>query len=135
MTMIRPENLNASVKESAITLNHIHIGTKNIKASVDFYSNFFGFRKKFDHGSGVFLENQSGFLIAIDPVDDVPQFPQWFHIGFCLSSELEVQIIYQKVSQNNVKFAREIIRQEGEFASFFIYDPDGYKIEVSWHKE
>ena len=32
-----------------MTLNHIHIGTKDLKRSVDFYTRLFGFKKKFDH--------------------------------------------------------------------------------------
>ena len=80
-----------------MTLNHIHIGTKDLKKSVEFYSNLFGFKKKFDHEPGIFLDNEAGFLIAIDPVDEIPVFPSWFHIGFCLNTESEVQKIYQKV--------------------------------------
>lgn len=116
-------------------INHIHIGTKDLKKSVDFYSNIFGFKKKFDHDPGIFLDNEAGFLIAIDPVDEIPQFPSWFHIGFCLTSEAEVQKIYQKVKRNDIKIAREMMNEKDQFASFFIYDPDGYKIEVSWHNE
>ena len=67
-------------------INHVHIGTKHLNKSVDFYCKIFGFKKKFDHEPGVFLHNEAGFLIAIDPVDEVPQFPSWFHFGFCLNT-------------------------------------------------
>ena len=118
-----------------MNLNHIHIGTKDLKKSVDFYSALFGFKKKFDHDLGIFLDNEAGFLIAIDPVDEVPVFPSWFHVGFCLNSESEVQKIYQKVKEMNVKIARDMTDEKGQLASFFVFDPDGYKIEVSWHNE
>lgn len=118
-----------------MNLNHIHIGTKDLKKSVDFYSSLFGFKKKFDHDPGVFLHNDSGFLIAIDPVNEVPQFPGWFHIGFCLDSESQVQAIYRKVKEQNIKIARDMMTEKDQFASFFIFDPDGYKIEVGWHNE
>ena len=118
-----------------MNLNHIHIGTKDLKKSVDFYSSIFGFKKKFDHDPGVFLDNEAGFLIAIDPVHEVPQFPNWFHIGFCLSSEAEVQRVYRAAIEKGVRIARDMKSEEGQFASFFILDPDGYKIEVSWHNE
>lgn len=118
-----------------MNLNHIHIGTKDLQKSVDFYCSIFDFKKKFDHPPGMFLANKAGFLIAIDPVKEVPEFPGWFHIGFCLSSESEVQKIYQKVKEQNVRIARDMMSEENEFASFFIFDPDGYKIEVSWHNE
>ena len=32
--------------------------------------------------------------------------------------------------EKNVKIVREMKSQEGLFASFFIEDPDGYKIEL-----
>ena len=118
-----------------MNLNHIHIGTKDLEKSVDFFSALFGFKKKFDHEPGIFLDNEDGFLIAIDPVDDIPTFPSWFHIGFCLSSEAEVQKIYQKAKEMKAKIARDMMAEKDQFASFFIFDPDGYKIEVSWHNE
>lgn len=118
-----------------MNLNHIHIGTKSLKMSVDFYSEIFGFKKKFDHSPGVFLDNDAGFLIAIDPVDEVPQLPGWFHFGFCLGSEAEVHKVHDRVKELNVQIARDLMAEMGEFASFFILDPDGYKIEVSWHNE
>lgn len=129
------EAIQLGLRDGGMNLNHIHIGTKNLKRSVDFYSNIFGFKKKFDHDPGVFLDNEAGFLVAIDPVDEIPNFPSWFHIGFCLKSEDEVQTIYQKVRQYDIEIAREMMTENGQFASFFIYDPDGYKIEVSWHNE
>lgn len=117
-----------------MNLNHIHIGTKDLKKSVEFYSNIFGFKKKFDHDPGIFIDNESGFLIAIDPVDEIPKFPSWFHLGFCLNSEAEVYGVYKKVKEAKVNIARDMMAESGQFASFFIDDPDGYKIEVSWHK-
>ena len=120
---------------ASLNINHIHIGTMDLKKSVDFYSSIFGFKKKFDHDPGIFLDNEAGFLIAIDPVDEIPKFPSWFHIGFCLDSESEVQKIYQKVKQSDIEIAREMMTEKDQFTSFFIYDPDGYKIEVSWHSE
>lgn len=118
-----------------MNLNHIHLGTENLSKSVEFYSSIFGFKKKFDHEPGIFLENSSGFLIAIDPVDEIPQFPSWFHFGFCIETESEVFEIYKIVKEKNVTISRDMMNQKDEFASFFILDPDGYKIEVSWHNE
>ena len=117
-----------------MNLNHVHIGTKDLKKSVEFYTTIFGFKKKFDHDPGIFLDNEAGFLMAIDPVDRVPEFPSWFHLGFCLNSEAEVHELYKKAKDKNVKFARDMMTEKDQFASFFVFDPDGYKIEVSWHK-
>lgn len=121
--------------EDAMNLNHIHIGSKDLKKSMDFYSTIFGFTKKLDHDPGIFLENNAGFLIAIDPVGQIPQFPSWFHFGFCLKFEAEVYEIYKTVKEKNITIARDMMFKKDHFASFFINDLDGYKIEVSWHNE
>jgi catechol 2,3-dioxygenase-like lactoylglutathione lyase family enzyme len=107
-----------------MTLNHIHLGTKDLKKSVEFYQSVFGFQKKFDHGSGIFIENEAGFLIAIDPVDEVPNFPSWYHLGFCLPSEQEALEMHQKCKSLNVKIVRDLMYEKNQFASFFITDPD-----------
>lgn len=118
-----------------MTLNHVHLGTKDIKKSVEFYSRLFNFKKKFDHGAGVFLENSAGFLIAIDPVQELPQWPSWYHLGFCLDTEEKVHDLYHKCKEWNVQIARDMLHEKDQFASFFIMDPDQNKIEISWHNE
>jgi catechol 2,3-dioxygenase-like lactoylglutathione lyase family enzyme len=118
-----------------MNLNHVHLGTKNLKQSQSFYEKYFGFRKKFDHGEGVFLVNSSHFLIAIDPVEVLPTFPEWYHLGFCLDSETKVLEIYEKMKIAGENIVREMKRSSNEYASFFVKDPDGNKIEVSWHNE
>jgi catechol 2,3-dioxygenase-like lactoylglutathione lyase family enzyme len=118
-----------------MTLNHVHIGTIDISRSQKFYESIFGFKKKLDHGAGVFLQNNAGFLIAIDPVDALPTFPSWYHLGFCLDSENEVLSMHNRCKDLDVKIARDQMHEKDQFASFFILDPDSYKIEVSWHRE
>jgi catechol-2,3-dioxygenase len=118
-----------------VTINHVHLGTKDMRRAEEFYHRHFGFRKKSDHGSGVFLSNDAGFLIAIDTVEELPQFPDWYHLGFCLDSPDKVQDLYQAMKLAGVQIARNMKSSPGEFASFFVKDPDGNKIEISWHNE
>lgn len=118
-----------------MTLNHIHIGTKDLKKSQSFYESFFGFKKKFDHGDGVFLEDNSGFLIAIDPVDSVPTLPDWFHLGFCLDNKDQVKKKYNQMKEQGVEFSKDYQEYGEDAAAFYALDPDGYKIEVSWHND
>jgi len=121
--------------ETPMTLNHLHIGTRNLENSRQFYETYFGFKKKFDHAPGIFLEDEKGFLLAIDPVDNVPTLPSWYHLGFCLDSEAQVLNIYEKMKTAGVPMARDLMTEKEQFASFFVLDPDGYKLEVSWHNE
>lgn len=116
-------------------MNHVHIGTNNLGKSKEFYEFFFGFKKKFDHGEGVFLEDEKGFLIAIYPVNETPNFPSWFHLGFCLDSKTEVKAIYDKMVLQQVKFDKDYQEFGEDAAAFYVFDPDGYKIEVSWHND
>lgn len=83
-----------------MNINHIHIGTRDLKSSVLFYQTYFGFKKK-----------------------------------FCLDNEAEVIRIYDRMKSDGVSMARDLMKEPNEFASFFALDPDGYKIEVSWHNE
>ncbi len=118
-----------------MTLNHVHFGTKNLAAIQKFYETYFGFTKKFDHGSGVFLSDKKGFLIAIDPVAELPRLPDWYHLGFCLDSAEQVMSIYEEMKKGQENIVREIVALDNEYASFYVKDPDGNKIEVSWHNE
>ncbi|MDF1661086.1 MAG: VOC family protein [Planctomycetota bacterium] len=118
-----------------MTLNHVHLGTKDLAQSQQFYERFFGFKKKFDHGAGVFLEDSRGFLIAIDPVDSPHEFPAWFHLGFCLDNKEQVRAIYDTMKSADVSFVKEYQEYGEDAAAFYALDPDGVRIEVSWHKD
>lgn len=118
-----------------MTLNHVHLGTKNIAAFKEFYRRYFGFETKFDHGQGAFLTNSSDFLIAVDPVESLPELPAWYHLGFCLNSEEEVFKIYEEMKIGKANIVRDMLAEKGSFASFFVKDPDGNKLEVSWHAD
>ena len=118
-----------------MTINHLHIATKDMHRSMHFYTRHLNFAKKMDHGEGVFLQDSEGFLLAIDPVEDIPSFPDWFHLGFCMQNKEQVKQIYDSMAAAGVKFAKDYQEYGSEAVAFYAYDPDGYKIEVSWHRE
>lgn len=120
---------------ASMNLNHVHLGTKDLPAFQEFYKRYFGFEKKFDHGEGAFLTNESGFLIAVDPVESLPTLPDWYHLGFCLDNESQVYGLYEKLKSGGANIVREMRAEQGRFASFFVKDPDGNKLEISWHRE
>lgn len=74
-------------------------------------------------------------MIAIDPVDKLPEFPAWFHLGFTLDNPKDVKAIYEKMKTGGVRFAKDYQEYGDDAVSFYCYDPDGYKYEVSWHRE
>ncbi|MDH3590547.1 MAG: VOC family protein [Planctomycetota bacterium] len=114
-------------------LNHLHIGTYDLARSQRFYEDYFGFRKRRDHGPGVFLENDDGFMLAIDPVDDVPVLPGWFHLGFTLDDADTVKSLYARMEADGVEFAKKLMDFGDDAAVFYCLGPDGYKIEVGWY--
>jgi catechol 2,3-dioxygenase-like lactoylglutathione lyase family enzyme len=118
-----------------MTLNHIHLGTKDLAKSIEFYSSLLGFKKKFDHPPGIFLENEAGFLLAIDPVDELPSFPSWYHIGFCPATEQEALALYEKCKVLGIETIRDLMHEPDQYVSFYIADPGQNKIEISWHNE
>lgn len=118
-----------------MSLNHIHLGTKNLELIQSFYENYFGFTKKFDHGDGVFLVDRANFLLAIDPVEDLPKLPDWYHLGFCFEDAEKVLGLYEKMKTAGENIVRDLKQEEGLYASFYVKDPDGNKIEVSWNSD
>jgi catechol 2,3-dioxygenase-like lactoylglutathione lyase family enzyme len=121
-----------------MNLNHLHINVPDVSIARAFYERYFGFRFKLDHGDGVFLENNYGVLLAIDPFkkDEKPfEFPSWFHFGFCLSDPQTVKDLYHRMDSDGVEFFRELKEFGSDAVNFFCKAPGGYKIEVSWNVE
>lgn len=116
-----------------MTMNHVHLAAGNLAATRAFYERFFDFRLESQHGDGLFLRDAAGFLLALDPSDQAFGFPSWFHLGFCKSSAAEVLELYDRFRAAAAPILRELRCEEGQYASFFVADPDGLRIEVSWH--
>lgn len=118
-----------------MTPNHVHLASTRVEDTVAFYERFFGFFVSAKHGAGFFLRNAEGFLIALDPTETPHEFPAWFHLGFCLSSERAVHELHAVFGAAGIEPVRKLLAEPGEHASFYVQDPDGVRIEVSWHAE
>lgn len=118
-----------------MTLNHVHLGCIHFEECKTFYQSFFGFRVESQLGRGVFMRNASGFLLVLDPVKEPHLFPEWFHLGFCQEKESRVYELHEQFRHAGAKIVRELVAEEGEYAAFYVEDPDGVRIEVSWHAQ
>ena len=118
-----------------MTINHVHLAATDVAKTQAFYEDYFDFQVKHKHGNGVFLQDASGFLIALDPMEGPAEYPPWFHLGFCLDAAEEVHALHKRVIDGNAKIVRKLLAEPDEFASFYLADPDGCRIEVSWHAE
>lgn len=121
-----------------MNLNHLHINVPDVSVARAFYERYFDFRFKFEHGDGVFLEDERGFLLAIDPLaagESVNEFPAWFHFGFCLADAQAVQSVYKHMIADGVEFYRELKEFGSDAVNFYCKAPGGYKLEVSWNRD
>ena len=54
---------------------------------------------------------------------------------FCLSSAADVKQIAESLETAGCRFAKPYQEYGDEAVALYCFDPDGYKIEVSWHVE
>jgi len=112
-----------------MTLSHIQLNTPKLEEQASFYEEYFGFKRK-KHGKGWFLWNQAGFLMAVNPLEEMPVMPSWFHIGFRYETKDEVNALHSKLKLNG--FAVGQIDDSDYYMQFRFPDPSGYIVEVFW---
>lgn len=112
-------------------MNHIQLNTADVEAAAKFYGHFFDFTVQKRHGNGLFLWNQLGFMMAVNPLPENPVFPDWFHIGFRFDTPEEVKSLYKKMTVENSPIKAEL-QEHDDFVFFRCLDPTGYVVEVFW---
>ncbi len=112
-------------------LNHLHLAVNNLAESRSFYETYLGFKERVFHGKCLFLSNDVGFDLALDPECQPESFPKWFHFGIRMKSAQEVKDLFGKLSQHP-KFILRKLEEYPDFVFFHAADADGYKIEVYW---
>lgn len=118
-------------------LNHLHIAVPDVKKAQHFYETFFNFKVAFEHGTCLFLKDDVGFLLAIDPLEknEKVNFPSWYHFGFCVDSAAKVKELYSRMKDSGVEFARDYKEFGDAGANFLCWSPGPFKMEVSWNKD
>jgi catechol 2,3-dioxygenase-like lactoylglutathione lyase family enzyme len=127
-------------------LAHIHLLSTDPQRSVDFYVDNLGFRyfgrqiiekARYitDHwmpeGTEIaFVRDLAGSEIAIEKAAAVEKFPAWFHFGFLLRNEAEVEDLYNRMRTNGVSLRK--LTREGSILGFRAYDPDSYLLEFCY---
>ncbi len=118
-------------------LNHLHLTSPNVEASVAFYRDFFDFSHAKKQESGAyFLHNREGFMIAIGPDEHTGRgekvsMPEWFHYGFRLPSMEAVEDLYVKL-QTSGQHIVEPLTKYADFVFFRCEDPAGFRLEIYW---
>ncbi len=112
-----------------MTLGHIQLNTPKLEEQVCFYEKYFDFKRK-AHGKGWFLWNRAGFLMAVNPIEESPVMPSWFHIGFRYETKNEVSALYDRLKSNGFPVGE--IDSYDDYVQFRFPDPTGYVVEIFW---
>ena len=112
-------------------INHLHLAVADVNRSEKFYSEHLGFKRKTVHGKILFLTNEAGFDLALDPEYAPEKLPDWFHFGFRLESSVEVRDLFAKMTEKSVTI-HKALQEYNDWIFFRCADPDGYLIEVYW---
>jgi len=117
-------------------LNHVHLKSKNPDKLCEFYKKYFNLSILAKNDIEIYIGTHKGswLTIAQSSKEDLP-LPPWFHFGFCLSSKEEVTNLFEKMKHDSLKFPRELTAFGEEALTYYVLDPDGNIIEVSWIKD
>ena len=114
-------------------LNHLQVSTYDVDASIAFYERFFGFRKGWEADGETFLVREAdgdNFLLALKPVAQGGEPPEWLHFGFTVDTIGEVKEQYTVLAAAGIKFETAIIDRD-DMAVFYAFDPgSGNRVEV-----
>ncbi|MDE0029989.1 MAG: VOC family protein [Deltaproteobacteria bacterium] len=114
-------------------LNHLQVSTHDVDASTAFYERFFGFKKGWEADGETFLvreADEDGFLLALRPVEQGPEPPEWLHFGFTVDTIAEVKERHAVLEAAGIAFAMAIL-DRNDMAVFYALDPgSGNRVEV-----
>ena len=115
-------------------LTHIALRVKDLERSRLFYERIFGSKVMYQTDDSIQLQTPgSRDILVMEKSDDVPHNNNGImHFGFRLKNRIDMEAFVVDVAN-----AGGQIKEKGEFVPgepyAFIYDPDGYEIEV-WYE-
>jgi len=115
-------------------LTHIALRVKDLERSRLFYERIFGSKVMYQTDDFIQLQTPgSRDILVMEKSDDVPHNNNGImHFGFRLKNRIDMEAFAVDVAN-----AGGQIKEKGEFVPgepyAFIYDPDGYEIEV-WYE-
>lgn len=114
-------------------LNHLHLMVRDIGKSKEFYETLFGFKEKIWYGPNLlFLQNSSGFDLALTPTANPIPLPEGVHYGFSVSRKTQLDEFYSIGTQKYPNLFKEKPRDHGNWGTLLCSDPDGYSFEIYW---
>ncbi|WP_294299855.1 VOC family protein [uncultured Chryseobacterium sp.] len=125
-----------------MSLNHINLVVKEVDQAVSLFADYFGFSLITNrNGKMAVLESSHQFVLVIwsqelNRKDDIPQYPENFHIGFYQEDEDAVREIYQKLKgHEGLQMESEPKKIRNTFGFYFYFEKLMIEISVNPFKE
>ncbi len=115
-------------------INHLNLRVRSVERSREFYASHFGLRDWVWHGDVLFMRDDAGMDLALDPSEGGALSPEGFHFGFRLTDSTAVEELRATLVAAGVP-VREPLTREDNLVYFRCVDPDGYGIEVYWEPD
>lgn len=125
-----------------MNLNHINLVVKDVDHAVHLFTHYLGFNLIVNRNSKMaVLENDHNFALVIwgqvlNKKDEVPEYPENFHIGFYQTDQEAVWEIYNRLRQEEiVKLEAEPKKIRNTFGFYFWFERMMIEISVNPFKE
>jgi len=105
-------------------LNHINLVVGDVADATNFFETYFDFKctdRKGDDMVAVLKSPENFTLVIMKNKEDEPVYPNAFHIGFMLESEVMVTDKYQQLKTAGIISAPEPKKIRDSFGFYFTY--------------
>jgi len=125
-----------------MSLNHINLVVKDVDKALHLFTNYFSFSLNTNRNSKMaVLENKNQFALVIwgqvlNKKEDIPEYPENFHIGFYQQDQEAVWNMYIKLQEEeNLRFEEEPKSIRNTFGFYFYFENLMIEISVNPFKE
>lgn len=125
-----------------MNLNHINIVVKDVEKAVHLFTQHLGFNLIVNRNSKMaVMENSNNFALVIwgqelNHKENIPEYPENFHIGFYQKDEQEVWDIYEKLkTEPTLQFDSEPKKIRNTFGFYFFFEKLMIEISVNPFKD
>jgi len=125
-----------------MSLNHINLVVKDVDKAVDLFTRYLGFNLIVNRSSKMaVLENNHHFALVIwgqilNKKEDIPEYPENFHIGFYQQDEETVWGIYNRLKEvEGLKLEAEPKKIRNTFGFYFYFEQLMIEISVNPFEE
>lgn len=119
-----------------MNLNHINIVVKDVNKAVNLFTQHLGFSLIVNRNNKMaVLENHHNFALVVwgqelNHKENIPEYPENFHIGFYQKDEEAVWKIYEKLkTEADLQFENEPKKIRNTFGFYFFFEK--LMIEIS----